>query len=183
MKVCNNCGEEKPLTEFYKHSGCKDGHMNQCKSCKLAYQKTRPGNSKEYLTEYYQKNKDKWRESWWKHRDKNLKRARVWKKNNPELVRANNRKRRALKQNLEENFTPKDEAIILTLFSHSCFNCGSKTELTVDHHYPLSSNNPLELDNAVILCQSCNSKKYKKLPENYYSEKELEKLSHIHRLI
>jgi len=60
-----------------------------------------------------------------------------------------------------------------------CNNCGEEKPL----NYPLSSNNPLELDNAVILCQSCNSKKYKKLPENYYSEKELEKLSHIHRLI
>ena len=183
MKVCNRCGEKKPLIDFYKHPKSKDGHLNQCKSCKIAYQKTRPTRSKEYRRNYYQDNKEKWKESWWRNRDKNLKRARVWKQNNSDLVRANNRKRRALKQNLEENFTPEDEAIILTLFSNRCFRCGSTDELTMDHHYPLSSNNALELDNAVVLCQSCNSKKHKKLPENFYSQQELDKLTHIHRLI
>jgi hypothetical protein len=33
MKVCRECNEEKPLTDFYKHPRMMDGHLNKCISC------------------------------------------------------------------------------------------------------------------------------------------------------
>lgn len=33
MKTCFKCGVEKPLHEFYRQKGCKDGHLNKCKDC------------------------------------------------------------------------------------------------------------------------------------------------------
>ena len=32
-KTCTKCKIKKPLSEFYKHHGCKDGHINACKCC------------------------------------------------------------------------------------------------------------------------------------------------------
>jgi arylamine N-acetyltransferase len=41
MKICFKCGNEKELSEYYKHAQMKDGHLNKCKVCTKKDAKTR----------------------------------------------------------------------------------------------------------------------------------------------
>ena len=39
MKKCTKCGEQKPLSEYYKNKSNKDGHQKRCKPCDIAHKK------------------------------------------------------------------------------------------------------------------------------------------------
>ena len=49
MKQCSKCSIEKPLTDYYKHSGFKDGRNNRCIPC---YKDTRKPRNKEREKRY-----------------------------------------------------------------------------------------------------------------------------------
>lgn len=40
-KVCSECGQEKPLSEFNKRRSNKDGHQDRCRACFSRYNKAR----------------------------------------------------------------------------------------------------------------------------------------------
>ena len=50
-KVCGKCGVWKPLEEYYKHKGGKDGRKSQCKKCKKEYKKQYYKNHVEHIKE------------------------------------------------------------------------------------------------------------------------------------
>lgn len=180
MKTCKDCGVEKPLSEFYKHPGMKDGRLNSCKVCKVAASRSQ-SRREGYHKEYYQANKHNW--AGYGSVEKKRASSRAWKKNNPDKVAEGNRKRRAMKLMVNENFTSADERTVRQLFSNKCLCCGATENLAIDHMYPLSKGHALELDNAVLLCGSCNSSKRDKLPEEFFTEKQLSDIIHIHRWV
>ena len=58
MKTCTKCGEQKPLTEFYKDIEKKDGLQSNCKSCRAAYYAANKDRKAAQQAEYYAANKD-----------------------------------------------------------------------------------------------------------------------------
>ena len=77
---------------------------------------------------------------------------------------------------IDSNFTYADNQWIKHLFEHRCFNCGSKKNLQIDHHMPLSLGYGLKIDdkyNAVLLCKRCNGQKSSLLPTKFYTPSQL----------
>lgn len=52
-KICTKCGIDKPLDDFYSAKKMADGHASWCKEC-----------SKEWVREYTDKNREKYRQQW-----------------------------------------------------------------------------------------------------------------------
>jgi hypothetical protein len=55
MKVCTkkDCsfdGKPQPLTSFYKHSACADGHQSICKTCNHQYKPKKAKQSLDWLS-------------------------------------------------------------------------------------------------------------------------------------
>jgi 5-methylcytosine-specific restriction endonuclease McrA len=91
--------------------------------------------------------------------------------------RVKQRNRREVKMLLDGNYSIADEQYTRDLFDHKCFKCSGESNLSIDHHYPLSAGFGLSQENAVLLCRSCNSSKNNRLPEDFYSNDELQILS------
>jgi len=180
MKTCTKCGVEKTLDSFNKRKIAKDGLQYTCKACKKAYYEAwyeensekAAANSKAYYQENIEALKDQMKAYSKVYRAKNKEEIAAWSKENPEKCRQYSRKRRAMKELVNENYKKEDEAYTLRLFDHACFNCGCTENLAIDHYRPLSKGNPLTRTNAIILCKSCNSSKGSKDPEQFFSEEQ-----------
>jgi len=66
MKRCKKCGELKPLEEFYRATGMRDGRRNDCIPCNLAASKARnaanPFPNRERARRWIEENPERYRE-------------------------------------------------------------------------------------------------------------------------
>src|SRR5690606_35511510 len=87
-KTCTLCGEQKPLTDYYKHPNGRLGLQSRCKRC-----------HDKVVREARQRNPEKYKGAQRRRREQNprvQKAVNTWKRNNRERVNASRRKRRAL---------------------------------------------------------------------------------------
>lgn len=59
QKTCSNCKISKPLTDFYKAKGCKQGRLGRCKVCKEAEVRIRRANNPQKFKDYQNKHNRK----------------------------------------------------------------------------------------------------------------------------
>jgi len=154
MKTCNKCLIEKPATLEYFNMGRKSLRAD-CRECRNLDRKN-----------YYYKN-----------HDKDLARVRRYKKENPDIIRRQLAKRKAMKRNnIHEPYT---EAQVLQKYGVDCNICnlpidlnaprssrfeGWENGLQFDHLIPLSKGGPDILTNIRPTHGLCNNRKYNKEP-------------------
>jgi 5-methylcytosine-specific restriction endonuclease McrA len=147
-KPCIDCGEVKPLSEFYRHPRMSDGHLNSCKDCRRTYQRSRP----------YDKERERRRnqtEARKKYHAANLKR---WRRENPLKAAAQRDRIRSLRLRCDGNYTAAEFRAHCEKYGNVCLRCGrGEVPLTPDHVVPLSLGGSNWISNIQPLCRRCNS--------------------------
>lgn len=127
---------------------------------------------KEYNNSYYRNNKDRIKKN-----------VSNWIKNNKNKFKAIQARRRDRKNNLDCDISDVFILVVKKSFDNVCFKCKTKKDLCLDHHFPLSKGFGMNAKNVVLLCKSCNSSKYNKMPCDFYTEDELNNINKIFDII
>lgn len=178
-KTCKGCGETKPLSEFYKHAGCKDGTVGECKDCyhrkqreyqqRPEYKKRHKLVSRRWEINHPEQRREIQRNRVAKNPHKYYETKKQWRDANPDKTKEY--RKRYDDANKEKLFirahkrrtTPGDwnpQAIRELKESYGfCVYCGKKKKLTIDHVVPIDRGGTNDMDNLVPACKSCNSRK------------------------
>ncbi len=177
-KICSKCDLEKDLTDFYRDRATPSGYRSDCKACHTPivrkYQATKRGQAASKRAEIKRTGSPIRKAS------HNRASSRYKKTPHGRLVEsACGHRRRELKAGLDSTWTREDILEVYARFDDKCFNCGTSSELSIDHHRPLSEGHGLRLENAVLLCVSCNASKSTKDPQDFYVQEQMEILDGI----
>lgn len=156
-KICTKCKEEKELEDFPKHSQTKDGHLNQCKSCRSKYTKQHyKDNKKQYQKNHKQWCKDnkeyckEYKKQYAKDKEAYLKEYRAtWyqeKKKDPEFKAERNKRKadyKAAKLQATPSYTKEEfQQFVIEEIYHLREVRSKETNIEwhVDHIIPLQNN-------------------------------------------
>jgi hypothetical protein len=122
MKVCWICGEAKPLDDFYRAEGTRDGHRGECKACNRAAKRERYASDPQ----------------------KYVGMVRRWQRENPERLREYRRERNArpeIKRQQRDMYyrrtyglSADDVDEMLDAQHGGCAICGTKPERVASMH-------------------------------------------------
>jgi 5-methylcytosine-specific restriction endonuclease McrA len=203
-RICNKCGIEKSLDDFYLHKECKGGRLSICKGCvrlhaseyrqspegrerKRLYEQSPEGiakrlareqrpERKEYQKKY--KQTPEYRANAKAHRDSPEGKAVTMAYQQSSAFKASNarnhHRRRLLMENLPCDLTAEQWEDIKASQNYKCAMCGEEKSLHRDHIIPVTKGGAFTKSNIQGLCKSCNSSKNNRIIEEEYNMIELE---------
>jgi 5-methylcytosine-specific restriction endonuclease McrA len=175
MKKCSKCGEEKPLTEFYKG-------RSDCKECKKKavkiYQETSPVR-KAWLNSETGKQANRRKVAKYAKTEKGKAKIKAYQQSEKEKERCRLKtgKRRSIYNGrFFTNFSREDLSVFWVgqnILEDRCYYCGKPMPDGVehiDHYIPLSQGGSHEPVNLRPSCACCNLKKGSKDPIQFQKE-------------
>ncbi|MZK53643.1 HNH endonuclease [Clostridium beijerinckii] len=153
-KPCSICKRVYPTISKYftKDKKTKDGLTSMCKICKSKSDE-----------EYRIKNKDKIsvqrKEKYKENPLPQLKRCRIYRKNNRDTCNIISQRYEARKRKIVNNFSVEQWNEVKRKFDNKCAYCGRKLPLAQEHFVPVSKGGEYTINNIVPSCKSCNSSK------------------------
>jgi 5-methylcytosine-specific restriction endonuclease McrA len=188
-KLCNKCGEDKPLDAYPKHKKGKCGRYGLCRPCcakkTQVYREQNSEKAREATRAWKKANREmvaryqaiyeranpemvrRWRRNYRDtNRNKLIQQSLAYQKAYPDRARAKEQNRRARKRNAEGTFTPAEFAAKLELAKGRCHWCGKKIKGTphADHVVALAKGGTNYIENIVPSCATCNKSKGIKTP-------------------
>ena len=128
--MCNRCCASKPLSEFHKNAGTRDGFNYACKPCAIAV-----------VMKSFQRHPE------------TVHKARQRDYRSASQQARNQRKRMHRKGAPQNDFTVEQWGTIQERYSFCCAYCGrARRTLTQDHIMPLSKGGPNTASNIVPAC-------------------------------
>jgi len=154
MKKCSRCNKIKTLECFTKDNTKTTGVSSRCRDCQ---KEVRNLKAKKVG---YRKGASLYANLSPKARENERIRKKLWKKNNPHVVAAINRRTYVKRKKLSIECTTKEVKNFMNN-NICCVKCGTTKDLTLDHIIPVSWGliSRHSLDNFQVLCNSCNGAK------------------------
>lgn len=150
-KVCKNCLEEKPHSDFYKNPRMKDGHWNTCKNCESNRQRAYYQANRERVLERTSKyNKDNpeicrvaGKRYYYRNREASIQRKLDWYKSNPDKAAASASMYRAKVKGATPDWLTQEQKRQVQEFYEHARDCRavSGQDYHVDHIVPLQGEN------------------------------------------
>jgi 5-methylcytosine-specific restriction endonuclease McrA len=183
-KICCACHQTKPLTEFYRSKGEKDGYEYCCKACHNArtyrWRAMHPERVREnarkfarqervriHRQKYAREHREIFRKSMRKHRSKHLaeyrEKSRAYQKAHPEYFRRKVQERKAKILSVGGSYTEEEWHALCKRFGNICLCCKKKKPLTIDHVVPICKGGSNTIDNIQPLCLECNQRKHNRI--------------------
>ena len=170
-KVCTQCSERKPISEFYRNPTTLDGHLSCCKICHNVRSKARyEANRKEILAQHAEYRTTP--------ADKAAHQRYTQTAGGKQAILQAARRRRAQKAGCVGSHTPAEFLALCERYDFRCLRHNEVfpfAELTEDHVIPIGPGVSDRIDNIQPLCKSCNSWKGRRTID-YRSQVGLESL-------
>ena len=175
--MCKDCKRAKDKTyreqNADKRRGWYDDYRKKNPEKIAQYQKKTRENSKEkisaYDKEYRIAHKDQINAR--RRQNKNYvtpERQAMYRKADKENCQIRGHKYRAIKRELESDFSKSDWESCLNFFNHKCAYCGEAKQLTKEHLIPVSRGGGFTKNNIIPICHRCNCSKSGQNFESWY---------------
>ena len=166
-------------------SSCKNPPKPDCTRCETCLKKAKSKKSKEEISEknriYRLNNLERLKKYNSDYQKRNLDKFQKSRKkyDSTEAGKLSSHRRRSKRRNQEDAPMSTFELEYLQAKIPHCIICGPGKKTSLDHFIPLSKGGKLTLDNTIILCSECNSRKRDLDPEEFFTKEKYQEIINL----